>query len=190
MATTQKKPASQGKRKTASTSSSRKKAPAKRPIRREVGGVACLLLALCIAIGYFQTEGWLIALLPACCKGLVGWGYYLMAPALAVAAYILLFHKGRPVVLRTVCILLSPVMLGSICHLLLCEVSFASSVGIIPRMWRGSVGDPGPRVSGCLWKHRLPGDFYSHFGSPFGSGVPTGNCCAVALLAAAGETGI
>ena len=151
MATTQKKPASQGKRKTASTSSSRKKAPAKRPIRREVGGVACLLLALCIAIGYFQTEGWLIALLPTCCKGLVGWGYYLMAPALAVAAYILLFHKGRPVVLRTVCILLSPVMLGSICHLLLCEVSFASSVGIIPRMWSTGVAlESGGVLSGIL----------------------------------------
>ncbi len=151
MATTQKKPASQGKRKTASTSSSRKKAPAKRPIRREVGGVACLLLALCVAIGYFQTEGWLIALLPTCCKGLVGWGYYLMAPALAVAAYILLFHKGRPVVLRTVCILLSPVMLGSICHLLLCEVSFASSVGIIPRMWSTGVAlESGGVLSGIL----------------------------------------
>ena len=49
MATTQKKPASQGKRKPAA--SSRKKAPAKRPIRREVGGVICLLLALCVAVG-------------------------------------------------------------------------------------------------------------------------------------------
>ena len=93
-----------------STSGSRKKAPAKRPIRREVGGVVCLLLALCVAVGYFESEGWLIALLPTACKGLVGWGYYLMAPALAVAAYILLFHRGRPVALRTVCVLLMPVV--------------------------------------------------------------------------------
>ena len=149
MATTQKKPASQGKRKPAA--SSRKKAPAKRPIRREVGGVICLLLALCVAVGYFQTEGWLIALLPTCCKGLVGWGYYLMAPALAVAAYILLFHKGRPVLLRTVCTLLAPVMLGSICHLLLCKVTFASSVGIIPRMWTTGVAlESGGVLSGIL----------------------------------------
>ena len=151
MATTQKKPAAQGKRKTTSASSGRKKAPAKRPIRREVGGVVCLLLALCIAVGYFQTEGWLIALLPTGCKGLVGWGYYLMAPALAVAAYILLFHRGRPVALRTACTLLMPVALGSICHLLLCQVSFASSVGIIPRMWNTGVAlQSGGVVSGLL----------------------------------------
>ena len=28
-------------------------APKKRPIRREVGGVVCLVLALCIAFSYF-----------------------------------------------------------------------------------------------------------------------------------------
>ena len=32
-------------------------AKGRRPIRREVGGAVCLLLALCAAIGYFQTEG-------------------------------------------------------------------------------------------------------------------------------------
>ena len=149
MATTQKKPAARGKGK--STSSSRKRPPAKRPVRREVGGVVCLLLALCVAVGYFETEGWLIALLPTACKGLVGWGYYLMAPALAVAAYILLFHRGRPVAARTACTLLAPAALGSICHLLLCRVAFASSVGIIPRMWSTGVAlQSGGVVSGLL----------------------------------------
>ena len=149
MATTQKKPAARGKGR--STSTSRKKAPAKRPIRREVGGVVCLLLALCVAVGYFESEGWLIALLPTACKGLVGWGYYLMAPALAVAAYILLFHRGRPVALRTVCVLLMPVMLGSVCHLLLCKVAFASTVGILPRLWTTGVElQSGGALSGLL----------------------------------------
>ena len=35
-------------------------APKKRPIRREVGGVVCLVLALCIAFSYFQQGGWLL----------------------------------------------------------------------------------------------------------------------------------
>ena len=149
MATTQKKPAARGKGKPASAS--RKKPPAKRPIRREVGGVVCLLLALCVAVGYFQTEGWLIALLPTACKGLVGWGYYLMAPALAVAAYILLLHRGRPVALRTICTLLVPVMLGSICHLLLCRADFASTAGLIPRMWSTGIAlQSGGVLSGLL----------------------------------------
>ena len=149
MATIQKKSSAQGKRKTGA--SSRKKAPAKRPVRREVGGVVCLLLALCVAVGYFQSEGWLIALLPTCCKGLVGWGYYLMAPALAVAAYTLLFHRGRPVVLRTVCVLILPLVLGSICHLLLCRVSFDSSVGLIPRLWTTGLSlQSGGVLSGLL----------------------------------------
>ena len=45
--------------------------PKKRPIRREVGGVVCLVLALCIAFSYFQQGGWLLDQPAALCRGLV-----------------------------------------------------------------------------------------------------------------------
>ena len=78
-------------------------APKKRPIRREVGGVVCLVLALCIAFSYFQQGGWLLDRPAALCRGLVGYGYYTVAPVLLLVSYILLFHRGRNV---TACVCL------------------------------------------------------------------------------------
>ena len=92
MASTQKKTTAGGKKGSAagkrSASASSGKKTKKRPIRREVGGVICLLLALCTVVSYFQSEGWLIAFLPTLLKGLTGYGYYLWAFALCVAAYV------------------------------------------------------------------------------------------------------
>ena len=84
MATAQKKNAG-GKRtasgtgRTASGSraaGSRKKAPAPRPIRREVGAVACLLLAIFSAFGYFHIQAIFIDFFCGLVKGLIGYGYW------------------------------------------------------------------------------------------------------------------
>ena len=134
MASAQKKPAGKG--------AGKKAAPAgkgKRPIRREVAGGICLLLALCLLVGYVGSDGWLIQLLPKVCRGLIGYGYYLMAPALLIAGVILLTHKGRPVALRTTCVLLAPLMWGSLWHVVLCRLDFTASVGIIPKLWESGV---------------------------------------------------
>ncbi len=92
-------------------------APKKRPIRREVGGVVCLVLALCIAFSYFQQGGWLLDRPAALCRGLVGYGYYTVAPVLLLVSYILLFHRGRNVTACVVGAALLPVLLGAMLHL-------------------------------------------------------------------------
>ena len=92
MATTQKKKggsraASSGGRRTASSSSSsrsrsstsgsRKKQPpqpAHQPFRREIGAVACLLLALFSALGCFHIEALFIDFFCGLVKGLIGYG--------------------------------------------------------------------------------------------------------------------
>ena len=89
------------------------------PIRREVGGGVCLLLALCVVVSYFQADAIVLNLLGDLLKGLAGYGYWLAAPALALAGVNLLAHRGRPVALRTVCALVLPVLLGAILHLFL-----------------------------------------------------------------------
>ena len=89
------------------------------PIRREVGGGVCLLLALCVVVSYFQADAIVLNLLGNLLKGLAGYGYWLAAPALALAGVVLMAHRGRPVVLRTVCALVLPVLLGAILHLFL-----------------------------------------------------------------------
>ena len=109
----------QGKR-----SSSRKSAPQKKPYRRELGGVACLLMALFGAIGYFVSEGFVITWFCNLLKGMLGYGFYLAPPLFLAAAGILIFHRGRPVCLRVTGTLALPVLAGSIFHLLLCRTEY------------------------------------------------------------------
>ena len=47
-------------------------------------------------------------------RGALGYGYYLTAPALAAIACIQLGHKGRPVILRTVCVAVLPLLIRTI----------------------------------------------------------------------------
>ena len=75
----------------------------------------CLLLALCVVVSYFQADAIVLNLLGGLLKGLTGYGYWLAAPALALAGVNLLAHRGRPVALRTVCTLVTPVLLGRSC---------------------------------------------------------------------------
>ena len=81
------------------------------------------MLALLVLISYFTGDGLVMQVFPVLFKGLLGFGYYLMAPALAVSAWVLLNHRGRPVMLRTVCALLTPWIFGVLCHVLFCKLS-------------------------------------------------------------------
>ena len=88
-----------------SGSAKRQTAPAPKPFRREVGALVCLLLAIFAAFGYFHMKALFIDLFCALLKGLLGYGFWLMPPALVLCAYILAFHRGRPVALRLCCAL-------------------------------------------------------------------------------------
>ena len=144
MATTQKKTTSGSRSGTRSSggsrsgSASRSRAAAKnakRPIRREVGGMLLLLAALIVLVSYFTGDGWLIELIPRALKGLFGVGYYLTVPALAAAAWVLLTHRGRPVALRTACALLTPYLFGGICHMLFCKLDLSDASKLFPTLW-------------------------------------------------------
>ncbi len=130
---------------------SRVKRPEKRPVRREVGGVVCLLLALLIAVSYFHVQAIFLNWSAKLLKGLFGYGYYLWAPALLLASGILLFHHGRPVRLRVSCALLLPLLLGSLCHMVLCDIKFESSFAVLKRLWETGVAlDSGGAISGTI----------------------------------------
>ena len=153
-ATTQKKTTTKSSTAKKNGGSGRAKKPAqpqKRPIRREVWGVVLLVLTLCTAVSYFKVSAIFIDWFAALLKGLFGYGYWLAAPALLLAALILLFHHGRPVQLRVTCALLLPVLLGTLGHLLLCKEIFESSLGVLPRLWTsGNALASGGAVSGAL----------------------------------------
>ena len=159
MAATQKKSSSgsskSGSSRSASTSArsgGRKSAqPQKKPIRREVwGGVLCLL-TLCLTVSYFGGEAIFIDWLAMLVRGLFGYGYYLMAPAMLGSALILFCHHGRPVRLRVTCAMLIPLFAGSLAHMVACKLEFTSGVGILKVLWSSGLAmTSGGVLSGAL----------------------------------------
>lgn len=93
----------------------------KRPFRREAGAVICLLLAVFAAFGYFHIDAVFIHFFATFLKGLFGYGFWLSAPALLLASYILAFHRGRPVKLRVTCALLVPLVFSGMVHGLIAQ---------------------------------------------------------------------
>jgi S-DNA-T family DNA segregation ATPase FtsK/SpoIIIE len=74
-----------------------------------------------------------------------------MSPALLLAAYILAFHRGRPVRLRLCCALLLPMVLGSLLHLFLFRGEAAWSGELLGQLWvSGRALESGGAVSGAL----------------------------------------
>ena len=126
-------------------------APAKRPVRREIGGAVCLLLAFFGAIGYFGVQAFFIDLFRGGLQGLFGYGYYLAPPILVLATYILLFHRGRPVRLRLSCALAVPVLAGAVLHLLMAGQPAVWDSALLGRLWAtGQAGSSGGVVSGLV----------------------------------------
>ena len=131
MASTQKKNTSGKGRKTPP----KPEPPAYNAAARIVGGVVCALLALCILVSYFNVDALLLTFTAKVLRGALGYGYYLTAPALAAIAYIQLSHKGRPVILRTFCVAVLPLLVGVLCHLLLCAAPYDFYAGFLGRFW-------------------------------------------------------
>ena len=110
--------------------------PAYNGLARLIGGVVCLLLALCVLVSYFQVDALLLTFIAKVLKGALGYGYFLAAPALLAVAVIQLRHQGRPVILRTTCTLLVPLLSGMLCHLLLCRTAYELGSGLLPQLWK------------------------------------------------------
>ena len=146
------KRASAQSKSTGKRSGARRSAPQKKPYRREVGGVVCLLMALFGAIGYFKTgEGAVIALFCDLLKGLCGYGFYVAPPLLLAAAGILIFHRGRPVRLRVVGTVSLPVLMGAIIHVILCKNEYEWGWTLFGQLWKdGRAAACGGVVGGTI----------------------------------------
>ena len=95
--------------------------PTPNPVPRTAGGLVCLLLALCVAVSYFDAQAVLLNHLRSVLTGLFGYGYWLWAPLLLAGGLFLLLHRERKAAGRVVCALLTPVLGGSLLHLLLAK---------------------------------------------------------------------
>ena len=117
----------------------RRAQPKKRPIRREIGGWVCLLLALCVGVSYFQQGAILIDQLSTLLRGLFGYGYYAALAALLLAAYILLFHHGRAVAAPLAGTLLLPLLIGAMAHLIGGRTQITTSSGSVKLLWESGL---------------------------------------------------
>ena len=118
---------------------------------REIAGGVCLLLALCAVVSYFQEEALFITFFGGLLKGLLGYGYWLSAPALLLTGLLLLTHRDRPATLRSVCTMLVPVLTGCGLHLLLCARSYAPGLTGLRELWlSGRSLQSGGALSGSL----------------------------------------
>ena len=141
--------ASTQKKKTAAKSSAAAKQPARKrsakPVEQKsktthgrfIGAGVCLLLALCVAVSYFSADAFFLAIFAKVLKGLFGYGYWAAAAVLAVTGVNLLRHRDRSVTLRTVCTLLLVMIVGVLCHLLLCRGEYSlGTASLLPDLWR------------------------------------------------------
>ena len=125
--------------------------PAYNGMARLVGGIVCLLLALCVLVSYFNVDALLLTFIAKALKGMLGCGYYLAAPALLGVAVIQLRHQGRPVILRTACTLLVPLLAGVLWHLIFCRAAYELGGGLLSLLWKdGQTLDCGGVVAGGL----------------------------------------
>ncbi len=139
---------------TRKTSSSRPTEPVhkRRTYRREIAAGICLLLGIFTFIGYFSPNGLFIKIFCSLLKGLVGWGFYAVPPLLVICAFILTFHRGRPVRFRIFCTLMLSVAIGSITHLYFSKgVASTSFPEMIQELWlSGVASQSGGAVAGAI----------------------------------------
>ncbi len=122
------------------------------PLRRELGGIVCLFLAIVVIAGFFTEDGSSIRRISDGMKGLFGSGYYILIPALLIASWILIFHRGRPVTARLVSALLLPVLFANIASLALANAptNFSGPADYLAQLYRQGVGMHSGGVFGVL----------------------------------------
>ncbi|MCL2201375.1 MAG: DNA translocase FtsK [Oscillospiraceae bacterium] len=151
--TSQAAPKSSAKPKKSSSSPKESPASGKTPRRREIMAAVCFVLAAFTFISYFTADGAFINLFTGLARGLVGRGFFYLAPALSLCAIILTFHRGRPIVFRTVCALLLCVLAGTLTHLFTrpAGYEFAVSFSEVPQLWESGLQlESGGVISGTL----------------------------------------
>ena len=147
------------------------KAPARRPMRREIGAAVCLALALFAALGYFHIQAIFIDFFSGLLKGLLGYGFWLMPPALLLAAYILAFHRGRPVALRLTCALSLPGVFSCTVHGLLNPV-LPWDATLLKTLWAGGEAmRSGGALSGTVAQAFV--QVFSNIGAPWSLSWPS-----------------
>lgn len=112
--------------------------------------MVCLFLSIVAFFGYFHMQAIFIDFFCSLLKGLLGYGFWMVPPALLLSAYILAFHRGRPVRLRLTCALMIPLAFSGLLHGLLADIQ-PWDVNLLKVLWAsGKELKSGGAVGGLL----------------------------------------
>ncbi len=117
----------------------------------EITAAICLLLALCVFVSYFNADALFLAFLATVLRGLFGSGYWICGPVLLMTGVNLLRHRKHPVLLRSVCTLLLPLLVGALLHLFLCRGTYSLGLKLFTTLWTdGQIHICGGAIGGLL----------------------------------------
>ncbi len=131
----------------------------KKPVRREVGGLICLVASILSLLGLFGVEGWFTQPLCLLIRGLVGAGMYIAPFALLLDFVVLMFHDGRPVRLRLLCSFFVVMAVGMMAHFAGGAPVIQWQFPMVVELWKTGVdGTSGGLIAGFIAK--LLADFF------------------------------
>lgn len=110
-----------------------------RPIRREVGAIVCLLLAILSILCCFRLDATVLNLLTKLFRGLIGAGFYILPFSFFMSFLILMLHDGRPVALRVTCTFITAALAGALVHLVGGSFEAAWEWSVITELWTGGI---------------------------------------------------
>jgi len=118
---------------------------------RGLAAVIVFILSIFAFVSYFTTEGAFIGFFVGLVRGLVGPGYFALAPVLLLCSAILSFHRGRPIRLRVTSALLLILMTGALAHIFMNTREYSLGDGMMAYLWSdGSDLRGGGVFSGAL----------------------------------------
>ncbi len=95
---------------------------------REIWVVVTFFLSLVLSLAVFNVKGFLLEALSSFCKGILGFGAYILPFSLLVICGTILFARGKPIASRVITVLLIPIMTGVLSHLLFSDVTLDQHV--------------------------------------------------------------
>ncbi len=125
---------------------------------RGVGAAVCVFLAVLLVLGACHVSAVVVDFLADGVKGLVGYGIYAVIFSLVMAAWVLLFRRQKPVVLRLWCLGLLPLFVGALGHMFLSPYPYTMEFSTFSKLWTdgthlfsGGVLGGFLSISFCTW---------------------------------------
>jgi len=119
---------------------------------RLISSVTCLAVFILFLVAFCNSDGALVVLIERLVAGMIGQtGFVVAIPAALYLFYIHAFSGKRPIVMRTICVLLFVVICGCISHLWLQPDNLPKGIRLIGELYTGGyVGTTGGVLCGGI----------------------------------------